>query len=80
MARSILDGKYKPEPIEAWDLEGYWFDFDLSLELYKAWKDHGVMAVAGGYLDQPTQWRSTIRLCEKLYATQAEPYMELDES
>lgn len=32
----------------------------LALSLYDAWLNHGVMAVSGGYYDQPQEWREMI--------------------
>ena len=37
------------------------YPFDLALDLFLAYKDHGVMESAGGYLDQSRAWRGTIR-------------------
>lgn len=37
-------------------------DFATALELWIAYKEHGVMARSGGLLDQPRWWRTVIRL------------------
>lgn len=38
------------------------YPLETALALWKAWDDHGIMAVAGGYLDQPRQWTRMIEL------------------
>ena len=37
------------------------------LELWNAWKEHGVTPYGGGYFDQPRQWRRMIRLMNVIY-------------
>ena len=36
---------------------------------YRAYRDHGTLLVAGGYLDQPPEWWRDIWTCEDLYVT-----------
>lgn len=35
---------------------------EVCMELWSAWRDHHVMPVSGGYLQQPAAWRKVIRL------------------
>lgn len=37
-------------------------DLDTALELWTGYRDHGILARAGGYLDQPRWWRNLMRL------------------
>jgi len=69
----LSDPKFTQKEIEGWDLEGFWFlDLSTTIELYWAWKEHGVMPVSGGFLDQPVQWQTDMKLFRKLYATKVE--------
>lgn len=44
------------------------YDLATALELWTAWRDHGTLPRAGGYLDQPRAWRSTIRFMNSRHA------------
>ena len=71
MARSELD-PYSPIVVpEDWKLDGFMLPYDMAVDMFLAWRKHGVMAVAGGYLDQPTQWEHDMRKMRKLFSTKA---------
>lgn len=67
LAWSTLDLEYVPKDPENWKLNGFTLPHEDIFELFFAWKEHGVMAVAGGYYDQPLQWRTEMRKLRKLY-------------
>lgn len=37
------------------------------VELWNAYKEHGIMPVSGGYFDQPRWWRGLIRVMNSVY-------------
>lgn len=37
------------------------YDLATALELWTAYRDHGILPRTGGYLDQPRSWRAVIR-------------------
>lgn len=66
-AYSKLDPKFVfPEPA-AFDFSGYMLESSDAWILWRAWHEHGVMAVAGGYFDQPSQWRQVVETCDAVY-------------
>jgi hypothetical protein len=71
LAWSTLDAEYVPEDPENWKLDGIPLPHEDVFELFFAWDKHGVMAVSGGYYDQPVQWRRAMRILRKLYGTKA---------
>jgi hypothetical protein len=70
-ARSIMDTEYIPDLPSPWKLDGFPFPIEDVVEMFFAWQDHGVMAVSGGYLEQPEQWRDAMILCRKIYGTRS---------
>ena len=68
MARAEIDDRYHFPDTEEWYFEGWNLPYEDVIELFYAWKEHGVMAVSGGYYDQPIQWRNDIKICERLYS------------
>lgn len=60
----------KPSPNDEppdYDFTGTMFPNDDVIEMYIAWREHGVMAVTGGFLDQPIQWHRDMQVCRILY-------------
>ncbi|MCC7568196.1 MAG: hypothetical protein KO463_01080, partial [Candidatus Methanofastidiosa archaeon] len=56
--------------IPDWDFNGFHHGYDdLVYDMYLAYRDHGILMVAGGYLDQPPEFWKIIRTCEALYNT-----------
>jgi len=43
-------------------------------ELWTAWREHGVMPLRGGYLDQPRAWRQMLRFFSSRYGYAAQAY------
>lgn len=54
------------------------YEFDTALELWVAWRDHGIMPRAGGYLEQPRQWRYTMRVLNSRHTPIYQQYMTKD--
>lgn len=69
LARSVVDPDYSPKEPEDWDLTGFMLPYEVLVDLYDAWEKHGVMAVAGGFLDQPSQWVYDMKKLKRLYGT-----------
>lgn len=67
MARRNLDLD-KPS-VKDWDFNGFHYPYDLVYDLYLAYRDHGILMVAGGYMDQPPEYWRDMRTCEALYNT-----------
>lgn len=63
------------EPFTAPDEEDLGYPFSTAVLLWTAWRDHGVMAVAGGLLDQPRRWRDTIGIMNDHHAPIQQQYM-----
>jgi len=55
--------------IPNWQFSGFNLPYELVQDTYRAYKNHGVLLVEGGYLDQPEAWWRDIRTCEALYNT-----------
>lgn len=54
-------------------------DFGTALELWTAWRDKGIMARAGGLLDQPRWWRNLMRFISARHAPVYAAYMREQE-
>lgn len=67
--RSKHDPDYEPDPPEAYDFSGFDWGYDSAdlFEMWVQWEENGVMAVAGGYLDQPPEWRDMIHTFRRIY-------------
>jgi hypothetical protein len=46
---------------------GFHYPWQLVHNSYRAYKDHGVLLVTGGYLDQPPEWWNDIHTYEAMY-------------
>lgn len=55
-----------PQDIAPDEVEVYG-SLSLSIALFTAWRDHGVMPRSGGYEDQPRRWRAMIALFNQRY-------------
>jgi hypothetical protein len=42
---------------------------DDVLRSWEAYRDHGILLTAGGFLDQPSQWWDDMETCEAIYLT-----------
>jgi len=49
--------------------DGFHYPWQLVHASYRAYKAHGVLLVAGGYLDQPAAWWDDIHTYEAMYAS-----------
>jgi hypothetical protein len=58
----------KPE-IPDWDFSGVHYPYDVCVRSWRAYRKHGVLFVAGGYLDQPPEWWDMIHTFEAIYRT-----------
>lgn len=65
------DADDEPLPDE-YDL-GY--PFATAISLWLAWRDHGTMPRAGGYLDQPRRWQRMIDIFNSLHSPIYRQYM-----
>jgi hypothetical protein len=54
--------------ITKWNVRFSW-DYDAAdlFEMWVQYEENGVMAVAGGYLDQPPEWREMIHTLRRTY-------------
>jgi hypothetical protein len=52
-----------------WEFGGFHFPYQLVRDSYHAYAKHGVLLVAGGYLDQPAAWWDDMRTYRALYDT-----------
>ena len=55
--------------VPEWEFGGFHYPYQLVRDSYRAFKDHGVLLVTGGYLDQPPEWWADIWTYEALYNT-----------
>lgn len=68
----LADLNLQPDTLDEADapdfaFTGTLYPSDDVFEMFYAWKSHGIMAVAGGYLDQPIQWHRDMQVCRSLY-------------
>ncbi len=66
LARINIDLDYESPPPD-FELSGLHYPRREAWALWRAWEDHGVMPHAGGYLDQPPEWRQTIETFQAMY-------------
>lgn len=64
-------GLDKPH-IPDWSFEGFNLPYDLVRDSWYAYHRHGILLVAGGYLDQPAGWWADMQTCEALFNTRYE--------
>lgn len=55
--------------IPEWDFTGVHYPYDLCVRSWHAYRDHGVLFVAGGYMDQPPEWWEMVHTFEAIYNT-----------
>jgi hypothetical protein len=60
-------GLSDPEPDKDLEVDGFWFPFTTVLEMFEAWKTHGVLPHEGGWLDQSMLWREDLRKMTRLF-------------
>ncbi len=68
-ARSKHDPDYVPSRPDPYDFSGFDWPYDAA-DLFEMWiqyEENGVLAVAGGYMDQPPEWREMIRALRRVY-------------
>lgn len=58
--------------IPNWQFKGFYYPYWLVRASYRAYLDHGILLVAGGFLDQPPEWWRDIWTCDDLYNTKLE--------
>lgn len=63
-----LDPRVAPD----WKFYGFTTPGLADMDVLRSWeeyREHGVLLVAGGYLDQPPEWWRDMETCEMLYRT-----------
>ncbi len=66
LVRLVYDPDYEPE-VPDFELSGLHYPQREGWALWRAWEDHGVMPYAGGYFDQPPEWRRMIETFQAVY-------------
>lgn len=69
--RAALDYKYEPPEPPDYDFQGFKQPLSAVHRQYRDYRDHGIMPFAGGYYDQPPEWRHDMELYELIYNVRA---------
>lgn len=59
---------YETDAPPEFDFEGFWQARNDVFRQWRMWTEHGIMPFAGGYYDQPSEWRHDVELCDAIYS------------